>query len=136
MTRKNVNNAQPNANGETSSRAMYRSRTGNRTSLLYHRRVGRLTVGRIRKILAGLAILGTAALVTDRPNAAGPVDRLDQFRMLARARSLGNGAPEVSADAYREMYALLDEEIVESLGTGGPRSSPRFLPDNPHPFGE
>jgi len=136
MTRKNVNNAQPNANGEISSRAMYRSRTGNRTSLLYHRRVGRLTVGRIRKILAGLAMLGTAALVTDRPDAAGPVDRLDQFRTLARARSIGNGSPDGSPDAYREMYALLDEEIVESLGTGGLYASTGFLQDRLDAFGE
>src|SRR5213594_5149101 len=136
MTRKNVNNAQLNAKGETSSRAMYRSRTGNRTSLLYHRRVSRLTRGRTRKLLAGLAMLGAAVLVTDRPDDAGPLDRLDQFRMLARARSLGNGAPEVSADAYREMYALLDEEIVESLGTGGLYASTAFLQDRLDAFGE
>src|SRR2546430_10008009 len=129
MTRKNVNNAQLNANGETSSRAMYRSRTGNRTSLLYHRRVSRLTCGRTRKLLAGLAMLGSAALLTDRLDAAGPVDRLDQFRMLARARSLANGAADSSPDAYREMYALLDEEIVESLGTGGLYASTALLPD-------
>ena len=49
--------------------------------------------------------------MTDRPEAAGPVDRLDQFRMLARERSFGNGAADTSPDAYREMYALLDEEI-------------------------
>src|SRR6185369_7482997 len=98
MTRKNVSSAQPNANGETSSRAMYRSRTGNRTSLLYHRRVSRLTRGGTRKLLAGLAMLGTAALVTDRPDAAGPVDRLDQFRTLARARSIGSGSPDSSPD--------------------------------------
>ncbi len=41
---------------------MYRSRTGNRTSLLYHRRVSRLTGGTTRKLLAGLAMLGAAAL--------------------------------------------------------------------------
>src|SRR5213594_3300383 len=132
MTRKNVNNAQLNAKGETSSRAMYRSRTGNRTSLLYHRRVSRLTRGRTRKLLAGLAMLGTAALVTDRPDAAGPVDRLDQFRTLGRARSLGDGSP----DAYREMYALLDEEIVESLGAGGFYASTGFLQDRLDAFGE
>src|SRR2546430_3256820 len=133
MTRKNVNNAQLNANGETSSRAMYRSRTGNRTSLLYHRRVSRLTCGRTRKLLAGLAMLGSAALLTDRLDAAGPVDRLDQFRMLARARSLANGAADRSPHAHRETYALLDEEIVESLGTGGPHRPLRLLPDPPAP---
>src|SRR5262249_60785143 len=93
MIRKNVNRAQLNAKGETNSRAMYRSRTGNRTSLLYHMRVSRLTRGGMPKLLAGLAMLAGAALVTDRPDAAGPLDRLDQFRTLARAPPLGNGSP-------------------------------------------
>jgi len=87
-------------------------------------------------LLAGLAMLGTAALVTDRPDAAGPVDRLDQFRTLARARSMGSGSPDGSPDAYREMYALLDEEIVESLGTGGLYASTGFLQDRLDAFGE
>src|SRR5262250_3390917 len=134
MIRKNVSSAQLNAKGETSSRAMYRSRTGNRTSLLYHRRVSRLTCGGTRKFLAGLAMLGTAAALAGRPDAAGPVDRLDQFRTLARTRSLGNGAS--SPEAYREMYALLDEEIVESLGTGGLYASTGFLQDRLDAFGE
>src|SRR2546430_10430506 len=129
MTRKNVNNAQLNANGETSSRAMYRSRTGNRTSLLYHMRVSRLTGGRTRKLLAGLAMLGTAALVTDRPDAAGPVDRLDQFRTLGRARSLRHRAPDGSPDAYREKYALLHEEIVHGLRTRRLLRHNRLPPD-------
>jgi len=86
-------------------------------------------------LLAGLAMLGTAFL-TDRLDAAGPVDRLDQFRTLARARSLANGSADVSADAYREMYALLDEEIVESLGTGGLYASTGFLQDRLDAFGE
>ena len=87
-------------------------------------------------MLAGLAMLGSAALLTDRLDAAGPVDRLDQFRMLARARSLANGAADSSPDAYREMYALLDEEIVESLGTGGLYASIGFLQDRLDAFGE
>ena len=86
-------------------------------------------------MLAGLAMLGTVFL-TDRLDAAGPVDRLDQFRTLARARALGNGSADVSADAYREMYALLDEEIVESLGTGGLYASTGFLQDRLDAFGE
>ena len=81
-------------------------------------------------------MLGAAALLTDRLDAAGPVDRLDQFRVLARARSLGNGGPDASPDAYRDMYALLDEEIVESLGTGGLYASTGFLQDRLDAFGE
>jgi hypothetical protein len=87
-------------------------------------------------LLAGLAMLGAAAFVTDRPDAAGPVDRLDQFRTLAHARAIGNGSPDGSPDAYREMYALLDEEIVESLGTGGLYASTGFLQDRLDAFGE
>src|SRR2546426_8018129 len=130
MTRKNVRSAHPNASGETSSRTIYRSRTRSRTGLLYHRRVSRLSRCPTRTLLVGLAMLGAAALVTERPDAAGPADRLDQFRQLARAHaSLGHGDADGSPDAYREMYALLDEEIVESLGTGGLYASAGFLQD-------
>src|SRR5438445_10709424 len=52
---------------------MYRSRTGNRTSLLYHRRVRRRTGGRTGELLASLAMRATAALLTDRLHAAGAV---------------------------------------------------------------
>jgi hypothetical protein len=75
--------------------------------------------------------------VTERPDAAGPLDRLDQFRQLARAHSaLGLGETDASPDAYRGMYALLDEEIVESLGTGGLYASTGFLQDRLDAFGE
>ena len=78
-----------------------------------------------------------AALVTERPDAAGPVDRLDQFRQLARSHaSLGHGDAGESPDAYRDMYALLDEEIVESLGAGGLYASAGFLQDRLDAFGE
>jgi hypothetical protein len=90
-----------------------------------------------RRALVGFAILIATALVTDRPDAAGPVDRLDQFRQLARAQtSLGNDDANGSSDTYRDMYALLDEEIVESLGTGGLYASPAFLQDRLDAFGE
>ena len=88
-------------------------------------------------MLVGLTLLGAAVLATERPDAAGPLDRLDQFRQLARAHSaLGLGETDASPDAYRGMYALLDEEIVESLGTGGLYASTGFLQDRLDAFGE
>lgn len=76
--------------------------------------------------------LGPAAL-----GAAGVPDRLERFRELALSRQRHlqldvDGAP----DAYREMWALLDEEIVESLATGGPFASTGFLQERLDAFGE
>jgi hypothetical protein len=85
-----------------------------------------------QKWLVGLALLGATTLAHERLDAAGPADRLDQFRQLARSHSGADGSP----DAYRDMYALLDEEIVESLGTGGLYASPAFLQDRLDAFGE
>src|SRR5437773_8225229 len=125
MRRKNVKSAPPSTNGGMSSRTMYRSRTGNLTALLYHSGVYRpsehlLMAVRILVLLAGV---GDAAL-----GASGVPDRLDRFRELALTRqSRAETGAEPTADAYREMYALLDEEIVESLASGGPFASPGFL---------
>ena len=85
-----------------------------------------------------MAILVAAALVTERPDAAGPVDRLDQFRTLARAgrageRRRGWVVRRLSARAGTRSQ---DEEIVESLGTGGLYASPAFLQDRLDAFGE
>src|SRR2546428_10563646 len=137
MTRKNVRSAHPNASGETSSRTIYRSRTRSRGGLLSHGRVSGLSRCPPRTWPAGLAMLGAAALVTERPDAADPVDRLDQFRQLARSHaSLGHGDAAESPDAYRDMYALLDEEIVESLGAGGLYASAGLPQDTLRAFGE
>src|SRR6267378_136490 len=132
MTRKKVRSTQPNPSGDASSRTMYRSSTRSRTSLLYHRLVSRLSKRPTQRWLVGLALLGAATLVHERLAGAGPADRLDQFRELARSHSSADGSP----DAYREMYALLDEEIVESLGTGGLYASAGFLQDRLDAFGE
>jgi hypothetical protein len=85
-----------------------------------------------QKWLVGLALLGAATLAHERLDAAGPADRLDQFRQLARSHGSADGSPE----AYRAMYALLDEEVVESLGAGGLYASPAFLQDRLDAFGE
>ena len=91
-----------------------------------------------RRLLVGLAILAGATVTSDRPSVAGgPPDRLDQFRRLALARpSMWQADTDAPVDAYREMYALLDEEIVESLGTGGLFASPAFLQDRLDAFSE
>ena len=113
---------------------MYRSRTSNLTALLYHSGVYRpsehlLMAVRILVLLAGV---GDAAL-----GASGVPDRLDRFRELALTRqSRAETGAEPTADAYREMYALLDEEIVESLASGGPFASPGFLQDRLDAFGD
>src|SRR3990172_9418148 len=107
MMRKKVNSAPPNAKGEVSSRAMYRSRTSTRTALLYHSRV-RWPADRTpwRRAL-GCALVALAALAADA--LGGVPDRLERFRELALSRQrflqLDGDAP---SDAYREMYALLD----------------------------
>lgn len=83
-----------------------------------------------RSSIRTLALLALVVLGTDALGAAGVPDRLERFRELAVSRQpflqLDADAP---ADAYREMYALLDEEIVESLATGGPFASAGFLQD-------
>jgi len=81
-------------------------------------------------MLAGLTLAGASA--------ADPADRLDRFRELA-ASQLGLAQlleSEPPADAYREIYALLDDEIVESLGSGGVFASLEFLQDRLDAFAE
>src|SRR5438128_715233 len=132
MMRKNVKRAVPSASGGMSSRTMYRSRTRNLTALLYHSDVHRLSqLLAVALVLAALAGLGDAVF-----GASGVPDRLDKFRELALIWQgrVETGA-ELTADAYREMYALLDEEIVESLTSGGPFASPGFLQDRLDAFG-
>jgi hypothetical protein len=81
-----------------------------------------------------LFLAGSCAIAAGR---AAP-DRLDRFRELARSR-LGLAElvdPENPAEAYRDIYALLDEEIVESLTSGGVFASLEFLQDRLDGFGE
>jgi len=81
-------------------------------------------------MLAGLTLAGASA--------ADPADRLDRFRELA-ASQLGLAQlleSQPPADAYREIYALLDDEIVESLGSGGVFASLEFLQDRLDAFAE
>ncbi len=67
--------------------------------------------------LAGLSLPATAT------------DRLDRFRQLAASglSALELSGSDSSAEVIREIYALLDDEILESLGAGGVFASEGFL---------
>lgn len=63
------------------------------------------------------------------PAAAGAADRLERFRTLATgdlAVAQLDGGTEVER-VVSELYALVDEEIVESLEAGAPFSSVEFI---------
>jgi len=95
---------------------------GRRIGLLYHGRVKR---PRLRAIAGGLAL---ALALAPAPVPAGSVpDRLDRFKELAASRLSAAQVGEADADTFREIYTLLDEEIVESLASGGVFASPEFL---------
>jgi hypothetical protein len=107
-------------------------------SLLYHRRVSARPLGVTRRYLAAGTLAG-ALLAGTVSVAAGPVpDRLDRFRALASDRL--NVAQildaDAAADAYREAYALLDEEIVESLASGSVFASVGFLQERLNAFSD
>lgn len=85
----------------------------------------------------GWAVWLTLALGPGARAAGGVPDRLERFRdlVLSRERALQLDV-DPAADAYREMYALLDDEIVENLATGGPFASIAFLQDRLDAFGD
>src|SRR5437016_7871966 len=106
--------------------------------LLYHRRVSPRSCGVTRTYLTALA-LGGVLLTSAVDVAAGPLpDRLDRFRALASDRL--SAAQVLDADAaaaaYREAYALLDDEIVESLGSGSVFASVGFLQERLDAFSD
>jgi hypothetical protein len=94
-------------------------------------------VKRNRRRAAGAWLL--AALVVAAPGTVSPSGgRLDRFRELA-ASGLSVAQllhADTLTDAHREIYALLDEEIVESLASGGVFASAPFLQDRLDAFGE
>lgn len=70
--------------------------------------------------------------------AAAAPDRLERFRELAATR-LGLGQivdADTAPEGEREILALLDEEVVESLAAGGIYASIAFLQDRLDAFGE
>jgi hypothetical protein len=84
-----------------------------------------------------LALLPLTLLSGTAAGAADGADRLERFRELAASRlglvQLGDpDAPE----SLRDIYALLDEEIVDNLTAGGPFASVAFLQDRLDAFAE
>jgi hypothetical protein len=65
-------------------------------------------------------------------------DRLDRFREIATGQlsAVQILDSDAAAEAYRAAYELLDEEIVESLGSGSVFSSTAFLQDRLDAFGD
>lgn len=90
---------------------------------------------------ARLLVCAAALLCLGRvqPAAAGATpDRLDRFRELARTRLEAADAMggERARALYRELYGLLDAEIVESLDSGGVFASEGFLQERLDAFTE
>ena len=86
----------------------------------------------------GTGLLASVVLAVSVPGAAEAPDRLDRFRQLAATRlSVAQILDaEGATEAYREAYALLDDEIVESLASGGVFASTEFLQDRLDAFSE
>jgi len=85
------------------------------------------------------AALASVCLAVSVSVSAGRVpDRLERFRTLASDRLSAAQIldAESAAEAYREAYALLDEEIDESLGSGGVFASAAFLQDRLDAFSD
>ncbi len=92
--------------------------------MLYHVVMGRRALA--RAFAFGLLIVSIPGLA----GSAEP-DRLERFRQLATSRLsvLELSGPESPTDLLQEIYALLDDEILESLEAGGVFASEGFLQD-------
>ena len=92
----------------------------------------------VRPLLAALLVTLIAAttLAAARARAGGASDRLERFRELASSRLALGDLDADPAEAYREIYALLDDEIVDSLASGGVFASSEFLQDRLDAFGD
>ena len=99
-----------------------------------------MTRFRRRTLLVFAALLATigatSTLAATRTRAGGAPDRLERFRELASSRLALGDLDANPAEAYRDIYALLDDEIVESLASGGVFASSEFLQDRLDAFGD
>ena len=84
-------------------------------------------------------VLVAGALASAAIAGAGPsIDRLERFRDLAgnRLATIQLGVAPRSADDEREIEALLDDEVVQNLASGGLFASEGFLQDRLEGFAE
>ena len=84
-------------------------------------------------------VLVAGALASAGIADAGPsIDRLERFRDLAghRLATIQLSGGSGSAEDEREIYALLDEEIVQNVASGGLFASEGFLQDRLDGFAE
>lgn len=124
MTRKKVKTATPMANGARSSVYTYRSSVRVIAVSLYDSLLDGSAM-RARWILVLLVVVGHGAALA----VGQAADRLDRFRELAAARL----APlELAGDRpggpwAAEIYAVVDDEVLDNLAAGGPFASPEFI---------
>jgi hypothetical protein len=94
----------------------------------------------LRPLLAALLVtlVGTTTFAAARARTGGAAsDRLERFRELASSRlALGDLGADNPSEVYRDIYALLDDEIVDSLASGGVFASSEFLQDRLDAFGD
>jgi hypothetical protein len=87
-------------------------------------------------MVPGWLLLALTLVLAGGPGPAGATDRLEQFRRLAVAHLALQELTGTPLTAAPEIYALVDEEILESLQTGGPFASREFLQERLDAFSE
>jgi hypothetical protein len=100
--------------------------------------MGRMKRPVVCRRVAGLALAGGLCLGAAAGAQGAEADRLDRFRALAATQlSLAQVVDGESATAaYQDVWALLDDEIVESLAGGGVFASIPFLQERLVAFSE
>lgn len=83
-----------------------------------------------------MTLVGTTTLAAARARVGSAPDRLERFRELASSRLALGDLDADPTEAYRDIYALLDDEIVDSLASGGVFASSEFLQDRLDAFGD
>jgi hypothetical protein len=81
-----------------------------------------------------IALLLALSLAAPAPG-AGPADRLDDFRDLAR-RYAEAPDPDAADALLADLFAIADREVIESLRSGRPFASPAFIQERLEAFAE